>query len=61
MPGTMQSRSNAVDNIDLEDKDLTEAIENYNATLPKGQTRLKVMKRPHEIPADSATGTETTM
>ena len=40
----MKSSSFTVDNIDLEDEELNEAIENYNETLPKRQARLKVMR-----------------
>ena len=49
----MQSKSLTVDNIDLEDVELYEAIQNYNRTLPRGQACLKVMKWPDQIvPAD---------
>ena len=40
----MKSGSFTVDNIDLKDEELNEAIENYNETLPKRQARVKVMR-----------------
>ena len=38
----MKSGGFTVDNIDLEDEELNEAIVNYNVTLPRHQGRLKV-------------------
>ena len=60
----MKSGGFTVDNIDLEDEELNEAIVNYNVTLPRHQGRLKVaiwsIVRITHL-ADSAAGTETTI